>query len=345
MTDLATKKVNREINIRQLAREMKVAICTVSRALAGEPGVSKKRAEEIRRKAVLMGYRPQPLRRKRTNAIAMLISTDQPSIADDLFQQLITLHLERNVGEFNNHVHVEFIARNSQGTAWPAILAENRVDGVVLTGHPTPEFCRRIREAEIPVVAINDTVARTGCSCVLTDFTAGTAQMTRKLLTLGHRDIGMVLTRRDYPSVETRYQGYIKSLRERGIEPDQHLIFSGLSPNLLGGQQAVAQYLQSGKLPTAIIFTNDWMAMGGLNELLHRGYRVPEDVSIAGHDNISICRELHPPLTSVDGQIDLAVAEAVRILNGHINGEKEIVQKEIPAFAVWRESCGEVGKK
>jgi len=339
MSPTEIKRPNDDINIRQLARELKVAICTVSRALAGAPGVSKKKAEVIRQRAALMGYKPQPLRRKRTKAVSLLITSDHSNIADDLYQQVITLHLERVLSTYNEHVHVEFIPRSGDKLVWPATLAENRVDGVVLTGHPSLELCQRIRQENIPVVVISDTAARTQCSCVLSNFIHGTSDVIERLISLGHREIGMVVTQREFPTVEMRYQSYLKAMNEHGLEPDSRWIISGVTSNLSGGREAVIKFLERGALPRAILFTNDWMAMGGANELIRRGYRVPEDVSIVGYDNVSISEEFYPPLTSIDGQVERLIAEAVDLLHRQIEGDMSVVQKEIPSFLVWRKSC------
>jgi len=329
------------VSLRQMAQQMNVAVSTVSRALAGDRGVGAKRAGEIRRLARSLGYRPRPLRRKRADAIALLIATPKPGVADDIFQQMVISQVERCASAQGRHVHVEFTSREESAAA-PAVLAENRVDGVVLTGHPSADLCWRLRDSETPVVVIEDHVERTGCSSVMTDFGPGVAEAIGRLGDLGHERIGLVISRREYPSIARRYHAYVETLRAIGIAADPEWVIENVEPTVAGGRTAVQLYLERRDPPTAILFGNDWMALGGLNELLRRGYHVPRDISLVGHDNISICEELSPALTSVDGRVAELVGEAMELLEQQIAGESgEPVQRNVEGYLVWRESCGE----
>lgn len=341
-----TSKSNLDVpilNLRELAREMNVAVSTVSRALAGQPGVSSKRARQVRELALRMGYKPKPLRRKQTDAIALIIATDKPGGTEEFYHQTIILQAEKVVNRSNKHMHVEFVPRNNyQEKDWPSVVAENRVDGVLLAGHPSPNLCRQIRHEQIPVVAINDTVHRTGCDSVLGSSLMAMSEGIEKLLALGHKRIGLAVTQKEYPAVATRCQAYFMTLHEHGLEPNPAWILYGLEPNLRGGRNAVLQFLDRGSLPTAIVFNNDWMALGAMQALTEQGLRVPKDISLMGHDNVSICEEMLPTLTTVDQRVDIMAATAVELLEAQIKTQEpsEPLQKEVNASLVWRESCG-----
>jgi len=322
-----------------LARQAGVDVSTVSRSLAADPRISAVRTAEVRRLARRLGYTPKPLRRKRAGAIGLIIAAQNPGLADDFFQQQVILAAERYATERKNHVHVQFIPREPRKPVWPALLAERRVDGVFLAGHPPVDLCRKIRERGIPAVVACDVAERTGCCSVLMDSTEAIALAVHRLIDLGHRRIGMVLTRHEFPSVETRYRGYRQALAGAGIELDDRLVLTGLEPNVLGGRTAVTQYLETRELPAAILFTNDWMALGAMNELSLRGLRVPDDVSLIGHDNVSLCDELKPRLTSIDGSVDAMVARALDLLVRQIDGEAVPDQDTLTATLVWRDSC------
>jgi len=343
MTVSESKSGNRPITLRQLARQINVAVCTVSRALSGDPGVSPERAQEIRLLALNMGYQPKPFRRKRTNTIGLIIATDRANVADDFFQQMIILQVERKASECQKHVQVQFVLRRGDPPLWPAFLNENRVDGVILAGHPPAELCKKLYRREIPAVVIHDSVARTFCSCVSADFRPATVDAVRRLVSLGHRRIGFVVTDRKYPTVESRFMAYREALREAGIEPDPGWIIEGAPSNLIGGRQSVRHYLQAGQLPTAILFTNDWIALGAAKELIKHGYRIPEDVSLMGFDNVSICEEMDPPLTSVDGQLEAVVSEAFEVLFRQMEGTADVEERAVPGILAWRGSCGAPG--
>jgi LacI family transcriptional regulator len=132
-------------------------------------------------------------------------------------------------------------------------------------------------------------------------------------------------------------------MRNHGIRPLEDWVSEGLEPSLLGGREGVAWWLEMKDLPTAIVCTNDWMAAGALNELTVRGLRVPRDVSLVGHDNIGICEQLQPLLTSVDGRVSEVVELAIDLLRRQLEGEAlEAVDRMVEARLVWRESCAGV---
>jgi LacI family transcriptional regulator len=344
MADRRESAAAREVSLRTMARRMNVAVSTVSRALAGDPRISAARVREARVLAERLGYRPKPLRRRRAGAIGLVIASERGGVGDDLHQQLVTLHVERAASPLKNHVHVEFIPRGGRAT-WPAVLSENRVDGVLLSGHPSVELCRRTVDCGIPAVTVNDLTLRTGTAAVITDFGPATAELLLRLIDLGHRRIGFVVSRREYPSVERRFLAYQETMRARALTIEPGMIVEGVEAGVAGGREAVRQYLERGPLPTAIIFTNDWMALGGLNELTRRGLHVPEDVSIAGYDDISVAREFAPALTTADGKVEVLAARAVELLQSQIedgdNGADGPAQETLQAELLWRESCAE----
>lgn len=328
-----------QVSLRTMARRMNVAVSTVSRALAGDPRISSERAAEIRDLADRLGYRPRPLRRRRANAIALIIASQKEGVADDLYQQLVTLHVEQASSEFQNHVHVEFVLRHG-AAAYPSVLRENRVDGVILAGHPSVELCQRVREEGIPVVVLNDTIRRTGCTSVITDFVPGTSEAVCRLVELGHWSIGFVASRREYPSVGLRLEAYQRVLADCGLDAEDTLVVEGFGGGVAAGREGVRELLRREPPPTAIVFTNDWMAIGGMNELMRQGYRIPQDMSLVGHDNVSLCDELEPALTSVDGGVEELTKMGVELLQEQIEGHSDApVQERVPGRLVWRDSC------
>jgi DNA-binding LacI/PurR family transcriptional regulator len=255
---------------------------------------------------------------------------------------MMLLHIERCASECQKHIQVQFILRHSSSTEWPIFLSENRVDGVILAGHPPADLCKKLYRREIPTVVIHDTAARTFCTCVSPDFKPATKEAVRRLVSLGHQRIGFVISNREFPTVESRYQGYLEALRESGVEPRAEWVIDKKPSNIIGGREAIRDYLKVGKLPTAIVFTNDWMAFGAAKELVKQGYRIPEDISLMGHDNISICEEMDPPLTSVDGKLDTLVSIVFEDLMRQMDGHMDVVERSLAGTLVWRETCGVV---
>ena len=329
-------KVKGSASLRDIAQIADVSVSTVSKAMARENGVSQEKATYIREIAKRIGYKPNPFRRNFKRAIGF-VATWNPN---DEYVKNLVFATQRISSDNDFHLQVEFIDHSGSSKKWPDVLAENRVDGIILAGYHTPEFYERIKSEKVPAVAINDTLERTGCCCIVNNQSKATDDAVRRLLDLGHRHIGMVTTDCEYPTVRQRYQAYCFALFDAGINPDQDWVVSKVASNYAGGQDAVRSLHDSGRMPTAIIFTNDLQAIGGMIELFKLGYKVPEDVSIVGHDNLPLCTEISPNLTSTDMCIDELGSEAVSLLLKQINKEiKEPVEQIITSNIVWRQTC------
>lgn len=333
------------LGLRDIADKFDVAVSTVSRALGGDDGVGKARAASIRAAAEQMGYRPRPIRRKRTRAIGLVISTSHLSGADPnerYFQQLCWW-MERLGMQRGLLLHLHFVDRDDPSPVVPAIVRENRVDGIVLAGHPSPALCSRLKADGIPAVSLSDTVERSGLDSVMSDETEAIDDLVGRLVSMGHRHVSWISTDRRFPVVAAGEKAFRESCRRAGLEAYAHGVLTGFSPDLAGGKRAVRTLLGCEQRPTAIIFTNDWMAFGGMVQLQRQcpGLDIPDAMSIIGQGNDSICEESDPRLTTIDRRVGEKLEAALEMLAERIeSGRAEPLEKAIPARLVWRDSVG-----
>lgn len=341
MLDMTTRKRKPQpVGLREIATRLNVALSTVSRALAGDPGVGEVKAASIRAMADQMGYQPRPIRRKRTRSIGLIISTSGLSRPDEneRYAQNVVWWMERLAAQLKMHVHVHFVLRDD--AQWPPLLHENRVDGVILAGFPSLLLCRAIREHGIPAVSISDQVERCGCSAIMVRPEKAIEDVVDRLVKLGHRKITFASTQREYPVIAVTEDAFRAALEKHNIPFEPARMLTGMQANIRGGREAVERLCAMNALPTAMIFTNDWMALGGVNELHRRGYQIPRDVSIVGHDNLSVGTEIVPPLTSIDRVIEQIIVQALEMLRRQIEtGQTEPEQRYVPATIQWRASC------
>jgi LacI family transcriptional regulator len=137
--------------------------------------------------------------------------------------------------------------------------------------------------------------------------------MVSDLVGRGHTRIAIIKgSPRNYDAAE-RLRGYKIALREAGIEPDIDLEREGDFTEV-GGYAATFELLALEKRPTAIFAANDSMAIGALSALRESGVRVPDEMSVAGFDDIPLARFMDPPLSSVHVPIRELGARAVEIL-------------------------------
>ncbi len=143
------------------------------------------------------------------------------------------------------------------------------------------------------------------------------AMLGRYLLSLGHRDIAYIACEAQ-PGNAERLLGMKRSLQAAGIELAVHQV---TSPTAEDGAKLASSLLLGQKRPQAIATCNDLIAMGLISEARHLGLTVPQDVSVAGIENMPFGRFLSPPLTSVDLHADALGEWAMRDLIAAIDGE------------------------
>ena len=142
---------------------------------------------------------------------------------------------------------------------------------------------------------------------------------TRHLLDLGHRDVACIRpASMELPSGQ-RVAGYLQALNEAGLQPDPALMPQG-NNRISGGEAAVGELLRCGRRFSAIFAANDAMAIGAMRALRDQGYRIPDDISIVGVDDIVLASYAEPPLTTVAQPKQDAGRMAVQYLRERIEG-------------------------
>jgi len=328
------------IALRDLAKLSAVDISTVSRALNHDPRVNEQRASQIRDLAERMGYRPRPLRSKLTRSVGVLLGSSSAGRLDTDFLGRIAWLAQRLLAERGLHVNLECIERTSPAKL-PAVVQQNRVDGVIVGGHPPVELVAELRSLNVPAVAINDSVARLGISCIRSNPEPAIRQAILHLAARGHESYGLLISTKDYPTTQARHHSYETALREIGIEPRPEWVVEALTSDIKGGRAGIRQLLARGPLPTAILAENDWMALGAMQELEHQGKRIPDDVSLVGHDDLWVCEQLEPQLTTIHRAEEELVAKAIGVLLEQIDGGDRTPREVfVEGEMVWRESAG-----
>jgi LacI family transcriptional regulator len=205
-----------------------------------------------------------------------------------------------------------------------------------------------ISQLSIPIIVMDDrTVKSSNLDIVTCDNSYGVQKAIDYLSALGHREIGFMkgsttTTARD------RSTAFIEGMKRLGLATREEYIFPG-DYTVSSGRKVAETLLNMDPLnrPTAILASNDMMAIGLLDSPKNQGVRIPEDMSIIGYDDISFCELISPRLTTVRQPIDEMAKEAVNLLFRRINmrqptGEYPLVEpinRELRPIFVERESC------
>jgi LacI family transcriptional regulator len=151
------------------------------------------------------------------------------------------------------------------------------------------------------------------------------------LLEQGHRPVGFVGGPGTLPQVEDRLAGARRAVELAGLPPDVLVPLECEALTVTAGREAAQRLLglPAGRRPTAIFCANDLVALGALQELAHRGARVPDDVAIVGYDDIDFAAAAAVPLTSVRQPRQLLGRTAVDLLLREAAADRDHVHEQI----------------
>jgi LacI family transcriptional regulator len=190
------------------------------------------------------------------------------------------------------------------------------------------EYSRRLADQITPFMTAGGRVAFIGRhhvpgDAVLPDNVGGAEQLARVLVELGHETIGVIAGPPRLTTTRDRLAGLSRAMRERGIELDpRRLVYSDFTRD--GGGAAAAGLLDAEPSITALVALNDPMAIGALAVLAERGIAVPDEVSVAGFDDIPISRDVTPALTTVHVPMAELGARALTLTLGEEHGDLRV---------------------
>ncbi len=284
------------MTIRDVARAAGVSAATVSRVLngSGHPvreDTRRRVLEAVRRLDYYPNRLARSLLRRETAVVGLLV----PDVSNPYYAAIL-----RGIEDVAHQHGLAVILCNTdrdpaKQRQYLRTLLEHRVDGVVVAGGTLTTEDVRMVDRRVPVVAVGRHPAPV--PCVRVDNVQAAYTACRHLLELGHLRIGCLAGPPTSLTARDRVEGYLRALREAGVELQEGWVaWSEFTAQ--GGYQAARQ-LFARCTPTALVASNDQMALGALRALWEAGRRVPGDVSVVGFDDTPAAAVAVPALTTV----------------------------------------------
>ncbi len=194
-----------------------------------------------------------------------------------------------------------------------------KVDGAIICCFPRIED--RIQEIKhfLPLVLLDNIAADKSLPSVTIDNFNSCSHSTEYLLSLGHRRVGFVSGLMDSDVCKHRLLGYRNALARFGLKADPKLVFRG-DYSFESGERAGQYFASLTQPPTAIVCANDSMAIGAMKVIQESGFRIPEEISVLGFDDVLMASVVFPPLTTNAAPIEAMAAKAVEMLLDAIGG-------------------------
>lgn len=341
------------ISAKQLAEILGISPSAVSIALNGRPGISEETRKKILETAEQMGY----VHKKRagsqnTNIYLFVSSSFNGSSTTDpnLFVDQVIQGISYEAQQLSYSLNITYVELASLTAEKIQAMIDRDCSGIILLATAGESVDADImRSLKIPFVTLDKPAEMYGLDSITIANAQGIQLAVEYLLSLGHTRLAYFGGGTGFSNFSERYLGFVNTV---AVHPE----LAGSEKNILQvhrSRSVAFDYSESintfldGKaasgepLPTGFVCATDWMAISCIQTLTARGYRIPEDISVIGFDNISLSEIVTPKLTTINVPKERMGALAVDRLHDIITGTaKERVKISVLTNLVIRESTG-----
>ena len=329
------------VTMLDIARDLKVSVVTVSKALRNQGKISAATRKRVLRRAKELHYQMNWVARslvtRRTYTIGLLL----PEITHPFFAE-IARAVTQTVRPHGYHVIISYFEEDPELELSEAdSLLARQVDGLIIAS-AQPVHCldlfQRVQRRKVPYVLIDRPITGLRASFVGVDNRAIGRLATEHLIARGCRRIGH-LRGPEMGIATERFEGYRRALAKGGLRVSARYVVAGGHGDE-AGYEGMRQLLQVRPIPDGVFCYNDPIAIGAIKAILEAGLKVPNDISVVGAGNVHYSDVLAVPLTTVDQGTCQIGTRAAELLIEQIALKRPVRSKSvlIPPTLVERES-------
>lgn len=299
--------------IKDVAKQAKVSVATVSRVLNQSPKTSPAAVEAVTNAMQALGYRPNATARALVKRSSDTVGVLVADVSDPFFGAMVKA-IDKVAREQGKQILIGHGYHNAADEKRALeLLINSRCEAIIVHAKRLTDEELIAYVQEVPnMVIINRYIDRIASRCITLDNVQGAYLATKHLLDLGHQRIACIASSRGIEDTKNRILGYQQALLEHGITPCEALIVHA-EPDSDGGEAAMHALLATQQPFTAVFTYNDNMAAGALAALDSQQQQVPEQISLVGFDDGIIARLLRPGLTTVHYPIDKMAEFATKL--------------------------------
>lgn len=316
--------------IKDVAKMAGVSTTTVSHVINKTRHVADETKQTVLDAIKALNYSPSAVARSlkvnTTKSIGMVVTTSETpyfaeiihAVEEQCYRQGYSLFLcntQNDPDKLKNHLEM---------------LAKKRVDGVLVMCSEYKDDSRDLLKSfsYLPIVIMDWGPVNPDTDLILDNSFEGGYLAGKHLVDNGHKKIGYLSAELTKVTAKQRYQGFIKALSEADVEMKSEWLFEGsFEPE--DGYECMNRLLALEDRPTAVFCCNDIMALGAISAITEKGYRVPDDFSVIGYDNVHSSRFFAPPLTTIHQSKARLGERALRLLFeriAHKDAKRETIE-------------------
>ena len=299
MADENSRRSTKRATLQDVAKQAGVSPITVSRAIRQPDKVSHKAREKVREAVAKLGYIPNLSASRLASARSYTVCAIIPSITNIVFADVM-----RAIDDVFSTTSYQVLIGNTRYSPLEeeklvSKFLEHNPDGLILSGVDQTDICRKtLQAAGVPIVQIMDYDGQAiDMNVGLSHFQAG-YDITRHLIDRGYKTIGFIGAQMD-PRTQKRMKGHFQALKDAGLENVQGRSISHAPSSVKIGGELFDDLLSKQPDLDAVFCINDDLAMGAIFECQRRQIAVPDQVAIAGFNDLEPSRCINPALTTI----------------------------------------------
>ena len=325
----------------EVAKRAGVSKATVSRVLSGNGYVSQETKDRVFQAVAESGYRPNLLARnlatKKSQTLGLVVTN---TLYHGVYFSELLFHVARMTEDKGRQL-ILADGKHSAEEEREAIqyLLDMRCDAVIIYPRflSVEEMDEIVEKCEQPIMVLNRRLRKNSSHCVWSDHKASSQEAVSQLIAKGHREIAFITGSLDSPTGIERLSGSKDALTKHGISLNNELIVEGKwTPE--SGAAGVATLRQRDARYSALVASNDDMAIGAMKQLHQQGVRIPEQVSVIGFDDIVLAPYMVPALSSVKIPVTEMIKESINRLIFMLDGGDLKYQQTFPGELLERDS-------
>ncbi len=337
------------VKVKELAAMLNLSPATVSLVLNNKPGISEATRNKVRAAVRELGCE-ELLEDESAKKNIMFIVYRKDSTTPNsspYFSQIFSEIIEGVESQIKSRGYNLLISYVDQSTVWEvsANISREHVEGVLLLATEMQETqMNAFSQVQVPIVIVDNYMEHKSFDCITINNEQGVNEVVRHLVEMGHKNIGYLHIDQNANNFTERYYGFLRALDTFNIPRDAVTMVRICS----GGGDAVYQNLKLAleeceHMPTAFFADNDIIAIYAVRILRELGYKIPEDVSIVGFDNIALLEVLDPPLTSIQiPKHKMGVIAANALIDKITEPMEGVVKIEVRTSLVKRKSVARI---
>ena len=329
------------LNIYDIATKAGVSIATVSRVLNGSPNVRTKTKEKVLCIIEEEGYTPNVFARGLNLNTMKMIGILCTDVSDIYYAKAVSI-IENALRQYGyDSLLCSTGTKLGDKQKYTDLLLAKRVDALILIGSIFKEERdnSHIEKAasQIPTIIVNGLIDVPNTYCITCDEYTAMYENVTALIKKGHDHILYLYDVESYSGMQ-KLNGYKEALKDCGLPTSSMLLLKVDNKEPATIEAALTDFLDKGIPVSAILASEDLLAISAMHVLYKEGYRIPEDIPVIGFNNSLLCECSMPKLTSVDNMVDTLCKTAVNVLRDVFDNKTVTSKMTLSAKLVERDT-------